>query len=276
MQSRTTNMANRASATNINGMTNMANRASTAAVPTMAAITGMMIFSFEDEFNFWGLQVKEHMLFTYQGLVEDLVTPNNLRQQASDLHNSWHTMLASNRATQPNFKAEVLVLLNATLEYQIAIQKLIENNIWIGWLSYSFMDHLINESYYFLDKINNPDYDLKREREFWLLHHQTEIEASEKLLDPLEMELSELAKIYVNQVKELRLDLDLLNATSSVDVNDLSNTTMEVLNEYLLQTGELRDGIQTKTVLTNISLPLINHVIREGERAIQIFTALGQ
>src|SRR5688572_50708 len=138
----------------------------------------VVIFSFEDEFRFWGLQIKEHMLFMYQGLVEDVVKPNGLRQEAAQLHNSWHTILSSNQISQSNFRTQVMSLLNNTLNYQIRIQDLIKNNIWIGWLSYSFLDHLISESNYFKNKILNPGYNLKYETEFWLLHHQTEIEAS--------------------------------------------------------------------------------------------------
>ena len=58
---------------------------------------------------------------------------------------------------------QVLSLLNITLDYQIKIQDLIKNNVWIGWLSYSFLDHLIMESNYFKDKIENPGYNLKGE-----------------------------------------------------------------------------------------------------------------
>lgn len=205
-----------------------------------------------------------------------MVKPNDLRQESARLHNLWHKMLETNPLTQTNFKQSVMSLLNDTLNYQIKIQDLIKNNVWIGWLSYSFLDHLIMESNYFKNKISNPDYNLRQETEFWLLHHHTEIEASEKLLDPLEMELSEISKIYIDHVRELRIDLDLINENPDFDIKELKNATKEVLNEYLTQTYELRDGIITKIILTNISLPLINHVIREGERAILIFAALDQ
>lgn len=239
-------------------------------------VKDLVIFSFEDEFKFWGLQIKEHMLFIYQGLVEDQTKPNTLRQEAAQLHNSWHNMLEINPLTQTNFKQTVIYLLDRTLDYQFKIQDLIKNNVWIGWLSYSFLDHLINESNYFKDKISNPSYNLKREIEFWLLHHQTEIEASEKLIDPLEITLCEIIKIYVDEVKALRIDLDFINERSNLNINELSDETKDILEEYLIQTDGLKDGIITKSILTNISLPLINHVIREGERAIQIFTLLGQ
>lgn len=234
------------------------------------------IFSFEEEFALWGLQIKEHMLYMYQGLVEDLVKPNTLRQEAAQLHNDWHKMLGMNLLTITNPKEQVLQLLDKTLEYQIKVRTIIEQGDWIGWLSFSFVNHLVSESNYFKEKVVTPGYNLKRETDFWLLHHQTEIEASEKLLDPLEIELSELSKEYINQVKELRMDLDLLSNGSNLNMDELHNETKEVLNEYLSQTGMLQDSIKNKLILTNISLSLITHVIREGERAIQIFTALGQ
>jgi len=232
------------------------------------------IFSFKDEFNFWGLQIKEHMLFMYQGLVEDLEKPHNLKSKAARLHNLWHNILIPDHASDNEFKIRVLELLQNTIDYQIDVQKLIEDNVWIGWLSFSFVDHLINESLYFKDKIENHKYSLKHEINFWLHHHQTEIEASEKLLDPLEVVLSEISKLYINQVKDLRADLPILESDGNMD--ELNIETKVILNEYLNQTQDLRNGIVTKSVLTNVSLPLVNHVIREGERAIQIFQALEQ
>ncbi len=229
----------------------------------------MKIFSFQEELQFWGLQIKEHMVFMYKGLVDNLSDPNTLKLEAAELHNSWHKILSCNQIS----KLKVMTLLNITLDYQIKVKKLIKDGIWIGWLSYSFVNHLISESNYFKDKMINPNYNMKTEINYWLLHHQTEIEASEKLLDPLETEYSEISKFYTNQVKKLRLDLNLLTK-STVKLLNLQSETIEILEEYLDQTEELKNGILTNTILTNISLPLINHVIREGERAIYIFSIL--
>jgi hypothetical protein len=229
------------------------------------------LFAVENEVLFWGNQIKEHMNFIYLGLADDNQRLINLKQKAVYLKSSWENVLSMYEKKQYT-KVNLTILIDETYNYQIIIQDYIKNNVWIGWLSYSFMEHLINELLYFQKKIEGSGYNLKEEMVFWLWHHESEMAASEKLLDPLEKELSEITKDYIEEIKILQEDLVKLSGNSSR--NKLNDKTIEILNEYLLQTNELKDGIVNRNILTNISRDMINHVIREGERAIDIFNLL--
>lgn len=169
-------------------------------------------------------------------------------------------------------KLSILDLIKQTYDYQETILFYIENNIWIGWLSYFFMQHLIKELLYFRDKVNGFGYNIDSETSFWLWHHRSEVEANEKLPDPLEENLSDKVKDFIDQIKELEEDVKRIR--KGTNIHRLNKTTQYILNEYLNQNMEIKDGILDKTLLSNISLNLINHVIREGERAKIIFRML--
>ena len=240
------------------------------------------LFTFEDEVSFWGLQIKEHMLFIYQGLVEDEVEKQtkivingnsiNLKDEAMVLHYLWKNLVVS-----PNIDVNsVLEAIDKTQKYQLRVQNIIKNGIWIGWLSFSFIEHLIMELSYFHNKIINNNYNLADEITFWLWHHESEMSAVEKLLDPLEIDLSEMIKNFSEKVKILEADLIILqNGNNDKDNESQFNSyTTDILFEYLNLTDMVRTGIEAANILTNISPKLINHVIREGERAIVIFNFL--
>ena len=239
------------------------------------------IFTIEDEVNFWGLQVKEHMMFIHQGLIDDEVKKIskinmngnlvNLKDQSMILYYLWDDIL--NKEIDVD---NIIVSIDKTQNYQLIIQNLIKNGTMVSWLSYSFLEHLIMELNYFLNKITNSNYDLKDEIKFWLWHHQSEFSAAEKLLDPSEEDLSITLKQYIEHVKILETDSLLLTKKKQVSLNKLNPYTLEVLSEYINYTNSLKDGIDTATILSSISPILINHVIREGERAITIFNNLNQ
>jgi hypothetical protein len=221
--------------------------------------TKAVLFDLKDEIQFWGTQIKEHMFFINQGLVDP-----DMRDEAYTLHKKWHQAIHNS--------INLLPLIEETHEFQLFIQENLTNGNWIGWLSYSFIEHLNKELMYFKDKLVNQQYNLKEEIKFWLYHHESEIAASEKLLDPLEVNLAKESQKYVEHVKALKKDIPKLN--KSYTLKDLTMETQEILNEYLNKTNTLKEGIENATILTNIPLALINHVIREGERAIFIFNML--
>ncbi len=202
------------------------------------------------EIAFWRLQIEEHMLFIYQGLVDDL-SETNLKQEAVTLHQAWHYVKDD----------DVMVLIELTLTYQKLILN-ISQHAWIGWLSVSFLEHIMKETEYFKKKLMAP-LSMQEEVQFWLWHHESECAAAEKLLDPSEEELSKLIKKFIDQIKNLEKGLA---------KNKMNKDIKCVLNEYINQTTTLEDGILNDTILSNISPILINHVIREGYYALDLFT----
>lgn len=193
------------------------------------------------DFNFWKKQIEEHMLFLKLGL-----TNNHLQVQACQFLTKWQNVNTNS----------INLLIKNTLTFQQHLQSLLLKGMWIGWISYSFIQHLNDELIYFDKKLN---YQLTRnqEIEFWVKHHVTEMEAAEKLLDPLEEQLCTSIKNYIDKVKTLKKS-NILNFTY----------------KYLELNEDLKDKMLNKEVLTNISLTLINHVIREGEYCLSLFNTL--
>lgn len=206
------------------------------------------------EVAFWRLQIEEHMLFIYQGLVDDL-SILKLKEQAVALHQLWHDV-----------DGDVMPLIDETLKFQNLILNKITYGPWIGWLSMSFVNHLIKETEYFKKKLLG-EMTHQDEVKFWLWHHHSESAAAEKLLDPTEQELSLLLKDYMDYIKVLETDL----LKSKKRNGKISPETRDVLEEYLDNNTALEKGILNYTIYSNISPILINHVIREGYYAIELF-----
>lgn len=212
------------------------------------------VFTYNDEVVFWKRQIKEHQLFIYYGIIDYA-----LKNEALNLHNLWGDSMTPNQLS---------CLIEKTQQFQSTLLSTVKVR-WIGWLSFSFIEHLQKELMYFKQKLQNQDYNLKEELEFWLWHHESEMAAAEKLLDPKEEEWCEKIKQYISTVKILKNDLQTLKRGKRT----INKITEDVLLEYLTSTTQLEQMIKNKTVLSNIPLSLIQHVIREGERAILIFEA---
>lgn len=218
----------------------------------------------QEEVNFWGLQITEHLLFISLGIVDV-----NLKTQAQLLKSQWENLLL-NKLNDEDMRR----LIKETYDYHMVIQKILKDGIWIGWLSLSFMNHIIEELLYFNEKFNGTNYNINEEMKFWVWHHQTEFGALEKLLDPTEEEISKIMKEYIEETKNLTLDLNILMKDPTADILMLNEETQKVINEYFNFTLDLEKDIENNIIISNISPDLIRHVIREGERAIDIFQKL--
>lgn len=231
------------------------------------------MFTFDNEVQFWGQRIKEHMEFLYLGLVEEAINKNNLpvlvhqgkeynlRDAAQLYQNLWEVLLAG----KP-YLSQVDQLIEETLEYQEEILTVLKSGIWIGWLSYSFLRHITKELLYFQDKINGVEYTLVDEANFWLWHDESEMEAINKLIDPSEVEISREIQSYIQRTQELDQKLSSLTA---IEGNILDN-----LEEFNSLNQGLRQGILSKELFSNIAPLLISHIIKEGQRSIQIMTNL--
>lgn len=238
-------------------------------------------FSAQDEIQFWGRQIAEHNLFLYQGLVNGAIQEANLppvqlgnqsynlREAAMVFFNAWTQAL--NQMTPVD---QVVVLLQDTINYQNQVLQTLGSGVWIGWLSYSFVEHIVMEARYFLSKLTGAGYDLRNEIDFWLWHNDTETAASVKLLDPKEVNLANQANQFINQTRVLRENLARLQ--QGANLSTLDQAMVQNLHEFAALGNTLKTGIDNHTILSNITPTLINHVIREGDRATQIFQWLNQ
>ncbi len=210
------------------------------------------LFQIEEEISFWKRQIQEHQFFIYQGL-----TDYALKNEALNLYHSWGII-------KPD---ELFCLIEKTNQFQ---STLLKTKKWIGWLSFSFIEHLQKELHYFKNKLTHPQYRLEEELKFWLWHHESEMAAAEKLIDPKEEELCDQIKDYILTVQILKDDLPKLQK----NYKNLHYKTTKILIDYINDNNKLEEMMINKTVLVNIPLLLIQHVIREGERALTIMNSL--
>lgn len=206
-------------------------------------------YTFEEEVAFWSRQVKEHMMILNLGIVDV-----SLKQTAAYFETMWATIVE----TRPTLE-EVNKLLDATREFQENVMEMLAESIWIGWLSYSFLNHITMELNYFTAKVNGAGYNMKDELDFWLWHDADELAGAEKLVDPTEEQLSATMKAYIAKAKALR-------AKQTVD-----DIALAALAEFVDLNEDLKDKMEAQEVLTNIPFDLVEHVIREGDRSLDIF-----
>jgi hypothetical protein len=212
-----------------------------------------------NHFEFWAHQVQEHMLFIKLGLAgPDAIM---LKEEAATLHDLWQQARQTKMAT-------VSDLIEKTFLFQYLIQDYLKEGVWIGYVSFSLIEHMNAELAYFRDKLMDDTLDMEKEVKFWLEHHCTETEAAEKLVDPLEEEVCEKMNEYILKIDVMKRDIRAMR-------DNVKNMDMEeVLDEYMMLNEEMKEKMEAKEVLTNIAPALINHVIREGEYALAIFDEL--
>lgn len=225
-------------------------------------------FSRDDEIRFWGQQILEHQIFIYNGLVEDAITdadieprfidgkPYSLRDEALIHLRQWDIIL-----NKPRFdNQEVNEAILSAFGYQNYILNILDRGIFIGYLYPSLIKHMNMETDYLWKKLNGYGYNFNDEFSFWVVHHQGETAVAEKLLDPSENQLAKIIQHYDEELEQLK--------------NRPEETVEEfarILSGYDNIGSKIKDGLERNTLKSIISPLLIEHAIREGERAKQIF-----
>ena len=230
-------------------------------------------FSNEEELDFWGNQIAEHMQFIYSGLVEsDLIEQNNLekylddnifglRDESLDYYQRWIDILESIKIGYDE-NENALFLIDETLNYQNKILGALDQSIFIGYLYPSLIEHMNEETTYLQNKLMGQGYNLEQEIAFWIDHHKGETAVAEKQLDPKEKRISDAIRTYDEYLEKLGEDPSQIR-----DYKDMEY----VLQEYdKLGKSLLNKNIKGK-VLSITPITLIEHAIREGKRAQQIF-----
>jgi|DewCreStandDraft_5_1066085.scaffolds.fasta_scaffold05936_5 hypothetical protein len=229
------------------------------------------LFTLEEEVSFWGLQVAEHFYLLYlltvpEGIIQaNLPKVNNmdLRQEAIFYYNQWRNLISGSWTLE---KVKNLIL--SSRDYKERLLKYLSSGIWIGWISYSMVKHMLSELEYFWSKITGAGYNVRDELLFWLFHDETETAALEKLIDPSEEIISSLLRDYIARTQKLSQDL-------SDERNPLRKEGIDFQLEYRNIVAELEERISSKTLLSNIPHLLTAHVLREAQHSLEIFQRLG-
>lgn len=209
-----------------------------------------------EEITFWAPQMSEHALFLHLGLEEAA-----LKQRGLELHTKWELFIA-HLATEP--LANVLPLLQELRAYKLEVVKILQAGTWIGWIFPSFGRHVIRELDYFVDKLNNVSYSTKEEVKFWNKINSDHAAFASHLLDPSERKLSVKADAKSQEIKHI--------VSSEIEMFiKISLKASKQLDEFNRKTQRCIAKNKIESIIHPV---LIAHVIREGQRSIQVLSNL--
>jgi hypothetical protein len=213
-----------------------------------------------DEATFWGRQISEHQLFLHLG-IEDPAA----KQKALRLHKIWEkhrNLLKANPSI--DVLESWLPLLRETRAFQIRLLEKINSGQWIGWIFPLFITHITLELDYLVDKLNDIPYSAEDEIIFWNRINSEHAAFAAHLLDPSERDLVMAA----DKISMKFADIPRSEKEMWLQISLKAGKELDQLNK------KARAGIKTSKVLSVIHPVLIDHVIREGERGIQILEAI--
>lgn len=231
------------------------------------SVTENQPFTLEDEVKFWGLQTAEHQALIYTGLIDPIyaetlneplalapsINVKTLKEEALRLHNRWQNIIKNPKVR------DAITTMDDTLIHQNRIFELTQQGF-IGYLYPSLIEHIIQESNYFRSKLSGFGYNLNEEINFWVDHHKGETAVVEKQLDPTETELGYIIRDYDERLEMYKNNPDAAYRDMGIILNTYDDLGVQLLKD--MATGKVK----------TISPPaLVEHAIREGQRAIEIF-----
>lgn len=215
----------------------------------------------KDHIDFWSHQLSEHALFLHLG-IED----KDLKEKALALHNKFEAFRNTmNEETVSMEQMEkVLPLIKELRDYKVEVLESLLAGKWIGWIFALFARHIILESDYFVDKLQQIPYTDREEIAFWNIINGEHAGFAAHLLDPSERALSKKANKLSRKFARLVTSEDEM-------MQQISLHAAKALDKYN-QAAEA--GIAANKVASVIHPALINHVVREGQRSIKVLSSL--
>jgi len=196
--------------------------------------------SFSD-FLFYSSIMEDHAYFLSLGL------EGSLKEEALRNYAQWQNL--QGRYTPENIQ----VPLQELKHLKLRILDLLEQGQWIGWLSFSFVEHVLSELVFFENLLRGirpaPAEEIAQVRE-WIAEHLASLE---DMLDPSEEDY----KIAVQAVLEEN------RSTPANDVQLALGLTLRELREH----NELIELVQREKPLSTVHPRLLAHWRREMEQA---------
>ena len=213
-----------------------------------------------DEINFWALQMSEHALFLYLGLVDE-----KLKTCGLQLHKEFenYRQLIKSQPTMENYR-KIMPLLHRLRAYKLAVYNTLNTGKWIGWIYPAFAEHVLLELDYFLDKLTGRQFTAADEIAFWNKERSGEVGLTAHLLDPSEQKL-------VKQAMELSFKIKCPPKSEEEMMVGLSLKNYKELDAFNKQAQTAMANNAVKSIIHPV---LLDHIVREGERAIQVVSRL--
>lgn len=215
-----------------------------------------------DEINFWARQMSEHALFLYLGIVDE-----QLKAQGLQLHQEFeqYRKLIGQQPTIENY-SKIIPLLHKLRIYKLTVYNTLNTGKWIGWIYPAFAEHVLLELDYFLDKLTGRQFSPADEIAFWNKERSGEAGLTAHLLDP-----SEHAR--VKQAMELSMKI---KCPPKSEADMLIGISLKNYKELDAFNKQAKTAMANNAIKSIIHPVLLDHVTREGARAIEIFSRLQQ
>ncbi|MBA3751273.1 DUF2935 domain-containing protein [Candidatus Dependentiae bacterium] len=214
-----------------------------------------------NEIDFWARQLSEHALFLHLG-IEDL----QLKKRGLELHKRFEAFRKNMSDKTMN---QILPLTRELRAYKMDVVNTLKSGKWIGWIFPSFAKHIVRELDYFVDKLNGVPYSKKQEVKFWDKINSDHAAFAARLLDPKERESSITAEETSMKIADIASN-DHAGKEEAMFIK-ISLKASKELDEFNRKTQK---GIKQNTVQSVIHPVLIDHVVREGKRSIEILSKL--
>ena len=215
--------------------------------------------------QFWSRQFSEHALFLYTSLSSETAKKNTLRN-----HQDWKQVFEKVSRNQLHVDRSVITnLCKQTIQLLRNLHReSLDGQGFIGWVFPSFIQHMEEETQYFMHEWNGSPLDACEEIGFWADHHSQAAGLSGHLMDPSE-------KVQTQENLNMADQFDALKKQIAIqcDKNESSPSPMS-----LLKWNELSDSIlqanatfisqkQNNEILSAMPLLLAEHEQREFEYA---------
>ena len=265
-----------------------------------------------NEILFWTPQLKEHALFLYLGLqpvpiiVKDLILESDqvkintqvseklqkntvdqskfidqLKTQSLNLYKEFTEIEKVLTRKQHHFDFKAYSKLVSELrDLKVNVLTLQKQQVWVGWIFPSFVEHILSELEYFIARLDNA-VSPEEEIVFWVNINSDHVAFAAHLLD---IGHNVEQRKLVNSALDLSLTGQQLNH-ADMDFQQMIRFTQALrnaTNKALIYAGEVE---QAQNALWNKGKPnqsdsiihplLLAHVARENERSRQRLTALG-
>ncbi len=215
------------------------------------------------EIIFWERQLSEHALFLHLMLEDD--GSNNgrkLKNEAKYLHDEFESFIKEHKKYPHSMRVmeKILPLTEELRAFKKHLQVLLQKGKWIGWIFPDFIDHVIDELDYFVNKLNDLPMAASEEIEFWNEINSEHAGFTAHLLDPKEFDLVAKAHEFSESFRSLPSDeADMFLR--------LSLKESRKLDEF----QKAAKTIKPKSIIHPV---LLDHVIRENNRSIEMLEKL--
>ena len=202
--------------------------------------------------KFWAPQMAEHAMFLHL-----LLADGKLKERALEIYKRWKHFICD-RNMHP--VEDVWPLVKELAHFKRKVLNRLVAGEWLGAAYPTFVEHILRELLYFVDKLAGVKFTAEQEIAFWNTINADHASFAAGLLDPKEQDLREKATTTSKKIKAL-------------DVRDLV-TALEAGVELSDFNKQAYQGIVSNTIKSVIPESLIYHVVREGQQGNKTLSAL--